>query len=79
MNEHEEILLAELQEAEVANIHGRPCQICSALDQMSDQARSGVERALAGTIGEVKLAEVLTRNGYPTGRRAVQKHRRERH
>ena len=72
-------LLAELGTAEAANQHGRPCQVCSALGQMSDSARGGVERALAGTIGARKLAEILTRNGYPTGRRAVFNHRNEGH
>lgn len=72
-------LIADLGAAEVANIHGRACQVCSALRAMSEQARAAVEQALAGTIGERKLAEILTGNGYPTGRRAVATHRREDH
>jgi hypothetical protein len=72
-------LLAELASAEGANMHSRPCQVCRALESMSDHAKSGVVRALAGTIGERTLAEILTRNGYPTGRRAVATHRREDH
>lgn len=75
----DEDLLAELSGAEQANMHGRSCQVCDALSSMSDQAKSGVLRALAGTIGEEKLAAILTRNGYPTGRRAVKRHRREDH
>jgi hypothetical protein len=75
----EESLLRDLGEAEAANMHGRDCQVCDALGRMSDQAASGVRRALAGTIGERKLAEILTGNGYPTGRRAVANHRREGH
>lgn len=72
-------LLSELAAAEGANQHSRPCQVCQALESMSDQAKTGVIRALAGTIGERKLAEILTRNGYPTGRRAVVRHRQEGH
>ena len=72
-------LLEELGAAENANQHARPCQVCSALAQMSEGARGGVERALAGTIGERTLAEILTRNGYTTGRRAVKRHRQEGH
>lgn len=72
-------LLVELAEAGVANMHARPCQVCVALEGMSEVARVSVESALAGTIGERSLAEILTRNGYPTGRRAVQNHRREAH
>lgn len=75
----DEDLLADLGDAEQANQHARPCQVCDALSAMSDQAKSGVQRALAGTIGERKLAEILTRNGYPTGRRAVTRHRLEGH
>ena len=72
-------LLADLVAGEDANQHARQCQVCSAIASMSDQAKSGVLRALAGTIGEEKLAAILTRNGYPTGRRAVKRHRREDH
>ena len=75
----DEDLLAELSQAEDENMHGRPCQVCQALPQMSESVRLGVERALAGTIGEQKLADILTRNGYPTGRRAVKRHRLEGH
>ena len=79
MSEKDDALLAELQAAEVANIHGRDCQVCEALPRISNPVRVAVERALAGTIGEQKLADILTRNGYPTGRRAVKRHRLEGH
>lgn len=72
----DETLIAALEEAENENIHARPCQVCAALEMMSEEARVRVERALAGTIGEEKLAKVLTDSGYPTGRRAVRKHRK---
>jgi len=75
----DEELLAALGEAEVANMHARDCQVCRAITSMSESARAGVNRALAGTIGERKLAEILTRTGYPTGRRAVSRHRLEGH
>lgn len=76
---NQERLLEELVVAEVANQHGRPCQVCQALAGMTESARMGVEQALSGTIGERKLAEILTRNGYPTGRRAIATHRQEGH
>ena len=75
----DDTLLDDLFAAENANQHARPCQVCDALTGMSESAREGVERALSGTIGERKLAEILTRNGYPTGRRAVATHRQEGH
>lgn len=76
---NEDDLVADIEAAEVANMHGRSCQVCDALSAMSDLAQSTIERALAGTIGEHKLAMILTKNGYPTGRRAVAKHRQEGH
>ena len=75
----DEELVRDLAAAEQANMHARECQVCDALETMSPEARRNVERALAGTIGERRLAEILTRNGYPTGRRAVANHRREGH
>lgn len=72
-------LLREIREAEQVNMHSRACQACEALEQMSESARGDVERALAGTIGAIKLAAILTRNGYPTGRRAIDRHRQEGH
>jgi hypothetical protein len=75
----EQALLSDLAKAANANMHARDCQVCQALPQMSESARAGVESALAGTIGERTLADILTRNGYPTGRRAVARHRSEGH
>jgi hypothetical protein len=75
----EEGLLADLASAANANQHARPCQVCDALSKMSEAARMQVKSGLAGTIGERTLAEILTRNGYTTGRRAVRRHRQEGH
>lgn len=72
-------MINEIVKAEKANVHGRDCQVCEALPTMSESARVNVERALAGTIGEEKLAGILTRNGYPVGRRAIKRHREEAH
>ena len=72
-------LLSDLGQAERANMHAGNCQVCQALPEMSESARAGVERALAGTIGGRTLAVILTKNGYPVGERAVRKHRREAH
>ena len=72
-------LLTDLEVAAEANMHSRECQVCRALEAMSLEAQVAVRSALAGTIGERKLAEILTGNGYPTGRRAVKRHREEGH
>lgn len=72
-------LLDDLAEAADGNMHQRPCQACQALDAMPESEQAAVRQALAGTIGERKLAEILTRHGYPTGRRAVNRHRLEGH
>jgi hypothetical protein len=75
----EEKLLADLEAGEKANVHARDCEVCVALETMSDRVKEPVLRALAGTIGLQRLADILTDNGYPTGRRAIDKHRREGH
>lgn len=75
----DDALMADLAKAAQANMHARACQVCDALESLSEEARAGVKSALAGTIGERTLAEILTRNGYPTGRRAVARHRLEGH
>lgn len=72
-------LLDDLEQAEDDNTFARPCQACQALAAVPESEREALRRALAGTIGERKLAEILTRNGYPTGRRAVNRHRLEGH
>lgn len=64
-------LLRALDRAKGANVHARDCQVCVALESMSDLAREAVESALAGTIGTRRLAEILTQSGYGVGRRAV--------
>lgn len=70
-------LLEDLAEAERANIHARSCQVCDHLAVMSPDAHAALSRALAGTIGVQTLADILTRNGYPTGRRAIMRHRKD--
>lgn len=72
-------LLDDLEQAESENTFARPCQACETLAAVPESEREGVKRALAGTIGERKLAAILTGHGYPTGRRAINRHRLEGH
>lgn len=73
-------LLKDLEAASDANMFARPCQVCQALPQMEPEAAQTVHLSiLRRTIGERTIAEILTRNGYPTGRRAVIRHREEGH
>lgn len=72
-------LLDELKAAEKANQFARECQACEALRLAPEDARQALESALAGTIGESTLSAILTRNGFPTGRRAINRHRKEGH
>ena len=69
-------LFADIEAAEKANGSVISCQVCDGLALMSPETKARVESALAGTIGERKLADILTRNGYPTGRRAIYYHRK---
>jgi len=75
METHEDPLIEMIAQAERVNQHNGSCGLCLAMDTMSDQARSAVERAASGTIGMRSLARILTRSGYPVGRRAVYFHR----
>lgn len=68
-------LLEGLARAERANGSAPSCQVCGALEKMSDQAKEAVERAVSGTIGTRRLAQILTSNGYQVGDRAVVWHR----
>lgn len=81
MNQHDaESLLADLAAGERASTFGeRPCTACEAIEGAADDVREALERALAGTIGEEKLARILSKNGLDVGRRAIARHRKERH
>jgi len=72
-------LLAALQVAERENPHTNDCKVCSALRSMSDPVKAAALRAIAGTIGRDKLVAILAQNGYPVGRRHLERHRREAH
>lgn len=73
-------LLEDLGEAEAANQHGRGCNLCTMLDQMEPEAAERVRAVVRGrTIGSEKLAAILSRNGYPAGRRAIKRHQMEDH
>jgi hypothetical protein len=72
-------LLDDLNEGERANRYVRTCQACDAIQAAPDDARDALIRALAGTIGEEKLAKILNKNGFKVGRRAIARHRREEH
>lgn len=73
-------MIAQVEQAEAHhNNPNRGCLVCKALDTMSDEARESVLRALGGTIGQKKLAAILSQNGYPATERAVANHRREGH
>lgn len=72
----EERLLEALDQASEANVFTRDCQLCQALEEMSEPARNKVETILEGRlVGTRKLAAILTDSGYPVGRRAIDKHR----
>lgn len=77
------LLLEDLEKAESENPHQDRCRVCETLESFevigSDETRAALSRALAGTIGGEKLAAILARHGYPVGRRAIMRHRREGH
>lgn len=73
-------LLDDLGEAESKNNHKDDCNLCAQLDRMEPDAAERVRAIVRGrTIGTEKLAAILVKNGYPAGRRAIQRHQRENH
>lgn len=73
-------LLEDLDQAESVNSKMPGCNVCRALDEMSPEVAERVRAVIAGrTIGTEKLAAILVKNGYPAGRRAIQRHQRENH
>lgn len=78
-----EILVDQLRAAALTNKDQRECQACVALKAMPEEAREATRIALLpsghGSIGGTRLAKILTANGYPTGVRAISRHRREDH
>lgn len=72
-------LIEALCEAEAVNFRGRPCRACEAVRMLHGERREAVERALSGTIGEQKLAAILSSNVTQVGRRDIHRHRTERH
>jgi hypothetical protein len=68
-----------LEELAAANEYvGRPgmCKLCFHLASMTDQRREGVETYVAGTMGAQRLAEILTKGGYPIGKSTIIDHRK---
>lgn len=74
-------LFDDLEEAEGANPHSSgPCSLCDALGRMEPEAADRVRAVVGGrTIGTEKLAAILNKNGFPTGRRAIMRHQKENH
>jgi hypothetical protein len=73
-------LIEDLNKAEQENTVMRPCQMCAAIEGVSDDVtRVALTRAAAGTIGRDKLVRILRQNGLPASRRAIERHRTEGH
>lgn len=73
-------LLSDLNKAlAVSTTADTSCKACRALRDMPEDVRGPVADALAGTLGSETLANVLAKNGYPVGRRAIARHREEAH
>ena len=72
-------LIDELLKAEDQAIRGTghpSCIACEVLaDMPSGDQKDAIEAALAGSIGRIKLAGILSKHGIPIGRRSIQTHR----
>ena len=72
-------LIDELLKAEDLAERGTGLPSCVACDVLAhmppgDQ-KDAIEAALAGSIGRIKLAGILSKHGIPIGRRSIQTHR----
>lgn len=73
-------LIKDIERAEVENGTRPHCDACDLIDRLRNtDPFEAVSRALGGTIGTSKLSAILTKNGHPVGRRAIQRHRDEGH
>lgn len=72
------MIIEDLKKAQQDNMFARPCQLCSALNEMPPDEKHAVLASL-DSIGIRKLAAILSVNGYPVGRRSVDTHKREGH
>ena len=72
------MIIEDLKKAQQDNMFARPCQLCSALDEMPADEKHAVLASL-DSIGIRKLASILSANGYPVGRRSVETHKKEGH
>lgn len=53
------------------------CQVCTALEAMPPEVAEVVRMSIDGrTIGQDRLAQILTDHGYPTGRRHMIRHQK---
>jgi hypothetical protein len=53
---------------------GHACKLCWYLPRMADADRAAIERALTGALGAGKIASIMTNNGRPLSKAAVQRH-----
>jgi len=76
-------LVGEIEAAEQRRDHlgtGSGCKACDAIAAAEPgAAREALTRALAGTIGERRLVDILRRNGIQVGRTVIGRHRQEGH
>ena len=72
------MIIEDLKKAQQDNMFARPCQLCSALNEMPTDEKNAVLASL-DSIGIRKLAAILSINGYPVGRRSVETHKKEGH
>lgn len=66
------VLIEDLQREEAA-IKG--CKLCTYIVRMPDNEAEAVEDALASDVQHVKIAAILTKNGYPITEASVRRHR----
>ena len=73
-------LVEELQQAALTNGHARRCQLCQAMEGMEPAMELEVRELVVGRmIGTRKASDILKRNGWDVGDRAIKRHIAEGH
>lgn len=71
--------LSDVIDAELGAPPATSCRLCWHLQQMPESDREAAERGLSSRISNVKMAEILTSEGYPVSVSVVGRHRQREH
>ena len=72
-------LATELENAVEAKHPAHGCSVCKALEELPEDERMALRKAIASQVGSVRLSHILQRNGVRVGVPSIRVHRSEGH